>query len=123
MTVEADIAAWIHWIGTNNKRTTRWNLWFTSESFNCYCRYQNKYILGTVSKGFDIANITVRETGKGTFKAMIREYLALSHEPHWLRVENVETERFANGLLGMGFQEEPELNNFGHFGSFLLKVE
>ena len=68
-----------------------------------YVRYTKRHINGgIVSPVFDIANMTARRPGRGSF-AEFFSYLREAYPEFWLYVESVLNERFQRKLLSMGF--------------------
>ena len=82
------------------------NAYVTEPGFSSlYVRLSERYIDGRVQHPvLDLANLSAKKPGNGSFKKLIAR-LRTDRPELGLFVECVQTERFAQGLLKMGFRD------------------
>lgn len=68
-----------------------------------YVRVSSRYIRGEWHDAIDLANLNATKPGSGAFTTLF-EHLKQRYPNLGIYVENVQTKRFAEGLLRFGFQ-------------------
>lgn len=65
-----------------------------------YLRHSKRLINGQFMWTLDIVQIAANEPGKGAFTRLLTH---LEQYPYTIFIESVQTQKFANGLLKLGF--------------------
>ena len=76
-----------------------------------YVRHTWHYVEGTMRRTIDLATIEAEKPGNGTFKILVSK-LCILYPQEIIYVESVQSTRFAQGLIRMGFKQIDDLPNY-----------
>lgn len=80
------------------------NEWFRQNGVNIYCRKSIRLINQKVERTFEIANISIRDEGRGIFTEILNQLETTELNIDYFYIENVNSGRLTNFLLKRGYE-------------------